>query len=104
MTQSLESWGQRGVWVVIIIAGFALIQMIDGFVFQPFIVGKQASLHPLAVMLALLVGAQAGIGGMIVAVPVACVVKVLWVNLYWSKRTDFQSDDKRAEPPKVQES
>ena len=63
--------------------------MIDGFIFQPLIVGKQAALHPLAVMLALVVGAQFGIGGMILAVPAACVIKVFFVEFYWKKTKDF---------------
>ena len=40
----------------------------------------------LAVMLALAVGSRAGIGGMILAVPVACMVRILWIELIWSKR------------------
>ena len=79
----------RALVVVVIIGGFAVIQMVDGFIFQPFIVGKQAALHPLAVMLALIVGAQFGIGGMILAVPAACVVKVVFVEFYWKGRRDF---------------
>ncbi len=85
-TGDLETWGDRGVRGAILLGGFAIIQMIEGFVLQPFVVGRGASLHPLAVMFALAVGAQAGIGGMIIAVPVACFVKVLWVELYWRKR------------------
>lgn len=73
----------------LILGGFGLIQAIDGFVFQPFIVGPQAALHPLAVMLALIIGAQFGIGGMILAVPVASALKVVFVELYWNHTTDF---------------
>jgi len=43
---------------------------------QPKIVGKGAGLHPLAVMLALMVGARFGIAGMMVAVPFAAVTRV----------------------------
>jgi predicted PurR-regulated permease PerM len=85
----LETWNERGLTILTIVGGFALVQAVDSFVFQPTIVGKQANLHPLAVIFALAVGAQAGIGGMIVAVPLACIAKVLWVELYWRERTDF---------------
>jgi predicted PurR-regulated permease PerM len=88
-TQDLSGPGERLTRVAMIIGGFALIQMIDGFVFQPFIVGKSAALHPLTVMLALVLGAQFGVSGMILAVPVACVVKVLFLEFYWKDRTDF---------------
>ena len=86
MTSTLTTWGERGIHAAIVVGLFALVQAIDGFIFQPFVVGKQASLHPLAVMLALAVGAQAGLAGMIVAVPLACIVKVIWVELVWRPR------------------
>jgi len=68
----------------LVVALFALIQALDGFVFQPRIVGKSSNLHPLLVMLALLIGAQFGLGAMIVAVPIACVGQVLFKELVWT--------------------
>ncbi|MCL5270462.1 MAG: AI-2E family transporter [bacterium] len=86
--QGMHSWSERGAYVGAVVAGMAAIQMIEGFILQPLLMGKNANLHPLAVMLALIVGATGGIGGMIIAVPIACIVKVLWVELYWKKRPD----------------
>ncbi len=71
---------------VLVVAVFAIVQTIDGFILQPKIVGKSAQLHPLAVTLALVVGAQFGIMGMIVAVPAACIIRVLWKEFYWDAR------------------
>jgi len=68
-----------------VIGLFALIQAIDGMIFQPRIVGKNSELHPLAVMLALMVGSYFGLGGMIVAVPVACILRILIKELWWDK-------------------
>jgi len=62
---------------------FAVIQAIEGFVLQPRIVGKGAGLHPLVVMLALIFGSQFGIGGMIIAVPAASILRVLIREFYW---------------------
>ncbi len=62
---------------------FCVIQAIEGFVLQPRIVGKGAGLHPLAVMLALIFGAQFGIGGMMIAVPAASILRVLIHEFYW---------------------
>jgi predicted PurR-regulated permease PerM len=62
---------------------FSLIQAVEGFILQPKVVGKNAGLHPLLVMLALIVGAQFGIGGMIIAVPLASVIRVLIREFYW---------------------
>jgi predicted PurR-regulated permease PerM len=66
-----------------VIGLFAVIQAIDGMIFQPRIVGKNSELHPLAVMLALMVGAYFGLGGMIVAIPVACIVRILIKEFWW---------------------
>lgn len=87
-TQSITTWDARGIKILLIIGIFALVQGIDGFVFQPLIIGKQASLHPLMIMLALVIGSQFGIGGMIIAVPLACIAQVLWVELFWKYRRD----------------
>ncbi len=62
---------------------FSVIQAIEGFVLQPRIVGKGAGLHPLVVMLALIFGAQFGIGGMMIAVPAASILRVLIREFYW---------------------
>lgn len=72
----------------LVVALFGLIQAIDGFVFQPKIVGKGAQLHPVAVMLALVLGSKLGIVGMIVAVPVACILRVLLKEFYWDRREE----------------
>lgn len=59
------------------------IQTIDGFFLQPRIVGKSAEIHPLLVILALIIGSQFGIGGLILAVPTAIVARVLLKTLWW---------------------
>lgn len=72
-----------------------LVQSIDGFFLQPRIVGKSAELHPLLVILALLIGSQFGLGGMIVAVPLAVVVRVLIKELWWDKLARQEDENKR---------
>ena len=84
LASSHEGWLSKLVYAGLVVALFALIQALDGFVFQPRIVGKSSNLHPLLVMLALLIGAQFGLGGMIVAVPIACVGQVLFKELLWT--------------------
>lgn len=91
-TGTLDTWGERGAQLGLTALGFWFVQAVDGFVFQPFIVGKHAALHPLAVMLALVVGAQFGLGGMLVAVPAACCAKVLFVELYWNRTRDGEEN------------
>ncbi len=71
-------------WGLIIVAGiFVFVQSVEGFIFQPKVVGKKSQLHPILVLLALLTGGQFGIGGLIIAIPVAAAVRVLINELYW---------------------
>jgi predicted PurR-regulated permease PerM len=76
-------WSTKILTLLGVLGLFAVIQAIEGFVLQPKIVGKGAGLHPLVVILALIVGAQFGIGGMIVAVPLASIIRVLIREFYW---------------------
>lgn len=77
------AWSTKLLALVLVLALFALIQAIEGFVLQPRIVGKGAGLHPLVVLFALIFGAQFGIGGMVAAVPLASVIRVLILEFYW---------------------
>jgi len=55
-----------------------VIQIIEGNIISPNIVGKTLHLHPLTIIFALLAGeAIAGVVGMILAVPVLAVLKVI---------------------------
>ncbi len=92
-TPELKTWDDRSFHLIMISGGFGLIQAIDGFVFQPFIVGAHAALHPIAVMLALVVGAQFGLTGMILAVPFAAALKVVFVEVYWNNTRDFMENE-----------
>ena len=76
-------WSTKLLTLMLLLALFSLIQAIEGFVLQPRIVGKGAGLHPLVVLFALILGAQFGLGGVIAAVPLASVVRVLILEFYW---------------------
>jgi predicted PurR-regulated permease PerM len=63
------------VWVVAIMAG---AQQIDNHFITPQVMQRAVKLHPAAVMLALLAGGTiAGFGGLLLAVPMAAVVKIV---------------------------
>ncbi|MBV9270009.1 MAG: AI-2E family transporter [Candidatus Eremiobacteraeota bacterium] len=67
---------------VLVIVGFVAINQIEGHVLAPLVVGESVGVRPLTVILALFIGAElAGIGGMLVAVPIAGIIKVLVENL-----------------------
>jgi predicted PurR-regulated permease PerM len=60
-----------------------VVQSIDGWYLQPNVVGENAGLHPLVVMLALAIAANVGgIPGMLLAVPLTVILKVLGNELY----------------------
>ena len=63
------------IWVIIL---FTVIQQLESNILAPKIVGDSVGIHPVVVILALLIGASLmGIIGMLLAVPVAGVIKIL---------------------------
>ncbi|TBL81582.1 AI-2E family transporter [Paenibacillus thalictri] len=59
-------------------------QVLEGNVISPQVVGRSLHIHPLAIIFALLVGGElAGIVGLILAVPLFAVVKVIAQHVFW---------------------
>lgn len=81
-----EGMQERLGTLALVVIAMSIIQMIESYLFQPKIVGKSAQLHPLAVLLAFAFGANFGILGIIVCVPIACIVRVLIKEFYWDRR------------------
>ena len=69
-------------WILLIILGlFVLVNQIESVFLEPNILGKGLGLHPLTVILAILVcGQLLGILGVLVAVPLAAILKVLMIR------------------------
>ncbi|AJE04876.1 transporter [Geobacter pickeringii] len=62
---------------------FGIVQAIEGGVITPAVVGTKVGLHPVVALLALFIGGQwFGIFGMLLAVPVAAVLKVFLRSLH----------------------
>ncbi len=62
---------------------FMVGQVIEGYVLQPFLLGDRIGLSPVAVIFAVLAGAQlGGIVGMLIALPVAAILVVLFRHLH----------------------
>lgn len=62
-----------------------VVQMLDNIVFQPMLFSRSADMHPVAILFIILVGAEtAGIIGMLIAIPLATVVKITITQLSWS--------------------
>lgn len=62
-----------------------IVQMLDNIFFQPMLFSRSADMHPVAILFIILVGAEtAGILGMLIAIPLATVVKIMITQLSWS--------------------
>ncbi len=65
------------------VLGFIAIHQLEGTVIAPKIMGESVGLHPLVVVFAILAGGElGGILGLLLAVPAAAVLKVLFSHLY----------------------
>lgn len=59
-----------------------IVQQCEGNLLGPQIMGKSLSLHPMAIVAALLIGGElGGVLGLIAAVPILAVGKVVWMHL-----------------------
>ena len=64
--------------LLLIAAVFTVGQLIEGMVLSPLLVGERVGLHPVAVLFAIMAGGQLfGFFGVLLALPVAAVIKVL---------------------------
>jgi predicted PurR-regulated permease PerM len=76
-TMALIKYGDL-VHVGYVVAWIGTVQVLEGYVLTPRIVGKAIGLHPVVYILAVIVGANLfGFVGMLVAIPVTAVLRVL---------------------------
>jgi len=76
----LLSFLQYGSWARLlgIVIAFAIVQMLEGTVITPRIIGESTGLHPAVVLLAIMLGGTLfGMPGLLCAVPVAAALAVL---------------------------
>ena len=72
------------IYVFSIMGIFGIVQLIDNFIVSPIIMSGSVGLHPMFVIIfVLLGGAMAGPLGMLFAVPIAAIIKVIVVELRW---------------------
>ncbi|HEV3027569.1 MAG TPA: AI-2E family transporter [Planctomycetota bacterium] len=81
---------------------FGLIQVLEASVFQPLILGKGTGLHPMIIILALLSAGQClGLFGMLLAIPLASTVKILfqdYIRPMFEDVADLTRVRRRSEP------
>lgn len=75
--------GGGGWWQLAgVVVAYAVVQTLEGFVITPKVVGKSVGLREVWVLLALFVGGEVfGFLGVLLAMPVAAVLKVLFVRI-----------------------
>lgn len=57
---------------------FLIVQLLDAFVVQPMVISNTVKAHPLEIFLVILIaGTLAGIGGMVVAIPVYTIIRII---------------------------
>lgn len=62
-----------------------IVQMLDNILFQPFLFSRSAGMHPVAILFIILVGAEvAGILGMLIAIPLATIIRITFIQITWS--------------------
>lgn len=88
-------WGQ----LLGVVGAYAVIQVLEGFVITPKVVGDKVGLSAIWVLFALMVGGELfGFLGVLLALPAAAVVKIFVVrSLAWYRESEFFLDG--PEPP-----
>lgn len=67
------------------ILAILFVQMLDNIVLQPMIFSRSADMHPVSILFIIMIGAEtAGILGMLVAIPLATVIKITFNQVSWS--------------------
>jgi putative permease len=68
-------------WIIIL---FIVVQAIDNSIISPLVVSKSVNMHPLTVILVVIIGGKiAGALGMLLAVPLTGVIKVIFSQVSW---------------------
>lgn len=66
------------------IIAILVVQIMDNVIFQPLIFSRSADMHPLAILFIILIGAEtAGILGMLLAIPIATIIKITIEQINW---------------------
>jgi predicted PurR-regulated permease PerM len=82
----LVSLNQSGgtVSILPLVALFGGIRLFDDFVLIPYLYSRSVETHPVAVILYIFIGSQLlGVTGMVLAIPIATVVKVIMRETFW---------------------
>ena len=73
---------------LLVIAVFAFVQGIEGYILQPKIIGDRVGLHPMVIIVAIMTGTTllGGVLGGLLAIPLAAVLRVLMTRYVWKRK------------------
>jgi putative permease len=82
-------------WIIIL---FIVVQAIDNSIISPLVVSKSVNMHPLTVIVVVIIGGKiAGALGMLLAVPLTGVIKVIFSQVSWGLRNYKINSPSKAE-------
>ncbi len=85
-----------------VLAVFSFAEAVEGFVLTPYILGKETGLHPVTLILAMLIaGKLLGMIGLLMAVPLASIVKILFEEFALPVLEELAREDGGEEEPVV---
>lgn len=83
---------QFGDWLhpILVLVVFVLVQMAEGLVISPKIMGDRVGLHPLTIIIAVMIGTalMGGILGGVLAIPLTAALRTLMFRYVWKKRRE----------------
>ncbi|MEA2574341.1 MAG: hypothetical protein QOH93_1639 [Chloroflexia bacterium] len=95
-----EGW----LMVVKVLAVYVLVQQLENNLLVPKVQGDSVKLHPSIIMVALVVGSQVGgLFGLIIAVPVAAILRDIYLYLYRRFSEGYSPRDAEASVPSRQD-
>ncbi len=89
-TASVIALVQFGDWkhLLLVLGVFGVVQVTEGLVFQPKIIGNRVGLHPMTIIVGLMVGTTllGGVLGGILAIPLTAALRVLMLRYVWKRK------------------
>jgi predicted PurR-regulated permease PerM len=77
----MVSGGDSGTFIGVVVV-FSLVQFIESYILEPYIVGDQVDIHPFFIIVVVIIGNLVwGVMGMILAVPIVGIINVIFRNV-----------------------
>src|SRR5271165_5946404 len=87
------------IWMAVLIAVWRIVQ---DYVNSPRIMGDTLELRPLTVIIALMVGGQAGgVAGLYLAVPTVALLRIVWTECFQTQKSSISPSDQPHAPAKA---